>query len=48
LLPEEKEWISINIVPSIVKKLDEQGEIVGYVEKRLAKRLLFSKNLYKI
>jgi D-alanyl-D-alanine carboxypeptidase len=48
LLPEEKEWISINIVPSIVKKLDEQGEIVGYVEIRLAKRLLFSKNLYKI
>ena len=48
LLPAEKEWINVKIVPSNVKKLDEQGEIIGYVEIRLAKRLLFSENLYKI
>ena len=48
LMSEEKEWINFKVIPSNVKKSDEQGEIIGYIEIRLAKRLLFSENLYKI
>ena len=48
LMASEKEWLHLKITPDIMKKSDEEGEIIGHVEIYLAKRLLFSENLYKI
>ena len=48
LLPEEKELISIKTIGIKNKRKDVKGEIIGQIQIFLAKRLLFSKNLYKL
>lgn len=48
LLPEEKELLSFDITKSENKFKDAKGEIIGQIQIFLAKRLLFSKNLYKL
>ena len=45
LLEEEKDWIEYRILPQ--NRLDNE-EIIGQLEILLAKRLLFSANLYKL
>ena len=45
LLKEEKEYVSIKTIPYMDKK---KQEIIGQFEIYLAKRLLFSGNLYKL
>lgn len=48
LMQSEKEWVSFKIFPINMKNGSKDGEIIGRVEIYLAKRLLFSENLYKI
>lgn len=49
VLPEEKEWLEIRTKPvSTHIKQGKNKEIVGQFEIYLAKRLLFSGNLYKL
>ena len=45
LLAGEEEWIEINILPF---KAGIDKEIVGQIQITLAKRLIFSGNLYKL
>ena len=48
LMAGEIESLHLEIIPSSLKKSNEHGEIIGHIEIYLAKRLLFSENLYKI
>lgn len=48
LLSEEKDLLSVKTVEINDKRKDENGEIIGQIQIFIAKRLLFSKNLYKL
>ena len=48
LLEEEREQVELKICPYRTARKDFQGKIIGEIQIYLSKRLLFSKNLYKL